>query len=518
MVDRSVLRGDAGSDDRVVLLSIRNHPWATVQFLARMLCRPERTVYRLVNRLEAAGYLQCMKLHAPDVRGCLYALNAQGIAFLAHQEGVSPAEYAWMWGCDPGSLGRAIVRVRKLVWARNLLTSLLGHGLCQIRWAVSPPPPEPWGTLVDAVAAVSVGSKEFRLLVVADIGGIPVLRLLRRLPRPSEGEILVIVSAGRWFWSLVGDGGGKVVRADVLSGEIVGWERAVGQPGLPFPAEFPRRRYRQDLLLGSILVDNRFGGVRTLDLLRQLSPDEWTLLGSVVAWPYSIDQVAVLLGWSLKRASAVAFRLRKKGVVLEVEKEKRKFLVPTPAGLGVLGSQWGLTPRQYARAMGWGEDGHVSWRAWKHYSLIAQIGVGLKRMEARLRGRGRLLFWDHEAAVPSYRYLVPDAMGMYLIGDRVCRFWVEVERGSAGRAIRRLRRHVRTSWLFDRLLVVCEVPSRAREVLLSMSHLDWARGRVAVASVVDLMRDGQIDPLRPVWWLVGGGPGFCFPDLERELS
>lgn len=502
---------------------LRDHPWLSVSQVAGLLGISMRTAYRHMALLMDEGLVQKTRVHFPDVRSDLYALSAQGMRYLAGKEDL--VEYGWKWGCDPWSLGRALVRIRRLSWARDLLAVLCRQGGCRLRWAVSPPPASLYGTLIDVVALVEVFPGKASLLQIgADIGGMPVGRLVRRIPAAGGGVLVIVTTPERAdFWTWWRDS--RRVEAMVLSVPLGKWEisgvlNALRHVASPDDVPFPRRRYRRSPFPpGSVLLDGRWGGNAVLDVFRKMTSDEWLFLNAVVSWPFPVWLVSRMLGWTPQRTSSVVCRLERKGLVAR----KGDFLVPR-LGLAVLGVQWGMPVHLYGPVRGWHGESHVSWRASGHSRLVALVGAGFKDLEIRMREKGlphALIAWDVEMAIPraSGRDVVPDAVGIYRAGERVYRFLVEVERSSASRLVRKLAGYQQTGIYYERLLAICASPSQVRNVLEASRGLIGLSGRLGVASLVDLADGEAIDVGRPVWWFPGRDrPTFCFPEIGEGSS
>ena len=121
--------------DRILGI-LRDHPWSSAWHLAELSQLPIRTVYRHLDEMARRGWIWSLQVGMPDVKGRIYAPGREGLIHLAGGRDLA-WPYAQRMGLDPLSLGKSLMRVRALTWARNWLVSVLQRG-GHLVWAVSP--------------------------------------------------------------------------------------------------------------------------------------------------------------------------------------------------------------------------------------------------------------------------------------------------------------------------------------------------------------------------------------------
>lgn len=231
-------------------------------------------------------------------------------------------------------------------------------------------------------------------------------------------------------------------------------------------------------------------------------------------------------------------------IVRDEEREEKRYVL-SPLGLELLAATRGMSPLAYGRARLWPVkyeeiDGKRTavlrtaryLLAWKHTLLVNEFFLGLRRLAEEqwrmLYRNHRLLIWD---SVECRRWfwddhrerqiLLPDAGGVYQIGQERYEFWLEMDRGHsiAGEHGRALRRKYERYYLYrhrpdaiyggslPRLFVVTRQAGRAHQVQRVIMALAKERREppllVYVATLDDLWRepewlsDGTLQP-RPM--------------------
>jgi hypothetical protein len=494
----------SGEGTEQLLHVVRDHPWCDAWQLAGLSGVPLRTVYRRLGEMGREGLVWSLRVGVPDVQGRLVAPGRRGLIRLAGGPRVAEG-YARAFGLDPMGLGRALLRVRALSWARNLLVSLLDRGQ-HLAWAISPArvPVGRRSLVLDArgVAAPWPGC-HVSFGVLADTGGIAVegwagwLRLFLSWAGAQDQEgggrpaLLVLTTyaaraaqlAALWRDLAAGRRGEAraqlfVAAVDELAAGQAGWVTCGGDrhylwegtrggpapPPRPWPEIEPGRGARGGGL-GACTLQGTLGGRRVLRAFRELSRGDWPVLEAVASWPLLRSaELAALLGRQAGQTARSTGRLVRLGVVEATElggREGQRRLHLSPAGIRLLAATHGMRGRRFGRARRWpvGQSGPVrlylgAYRyAVRHTLLAVEFVVGLRRLADWWWEAGylhRLVIWDSVECVRRYedvrgrrRFLVPDSGGVVQIGREVYPFLLEVDRdrGHRDRLVSKLRRY-----------------------------------------------------------------------------
>ncbi len=223
----------------------------------------------------------------------------------------------------------------------------------------------------------------------------------------------------------------------------------------------------------------------------------------------------------------------------EGQGEKRHVI--SHLGLDLLAATRGMPPLAYGRARLWpvGYEEQNGKRvvvlriaryllAYEHTLLINEFFLGLRRLAEeqwhRMHRNHQLLIWDSVECARWFwddrgrQRLLPDAGGVYQIGQEVYEFWLEVDRGHSvgGKHGQALRRKYERYYLYrrrpdalyggsmPRLLIVTRQIGRARQVRQTIMGLARERRepplRAYVSTLDDLWReperlpDGTVQP------------------------
>ena len=213
------------------------------------------------------------------------------------------------------------------------------------------------------------------------------------------------------------------------------------------------------------------------------------------------------------------------GDLPEMGQGERRYVI-SHLGLKLLARTHAMPPLVYGRARLWPVgyeeiDGRraVVLRiaryllAYQHTLLINEFFLGLRRLAEeqwhRLHRNHRLLIWDSVECARWFwddqgrQRLLPDAGGVYQIGQEVYEFWVEVDRGHSvgGKHGQALRRKYERYYLYRRrpdaiyggsmprlLVVTCQL-GRARQVRQVIVDLARERGEPPLRAYVATLDD-----------------------------
>jgi hypothetical protein len=480
-------------DIKQLLWALRDHPWADATHLSCLCGIPRRTTYRRLRSMQEDALVWKVSVGVPGVASSLHALGRKGIEALAGGSKLA-SRYARAFGLDASGLGRVVVRVEELTWARNLLTSLgkLGQS---IEWAVSPAFADSNGRSLpfSALACVSPIAGRYVLAgIIADTGGVTVgsleprlrkaLRWLGRVRGRGETGGVVVVTSNAYRAAQVG--GLAQYLGQKLGGDpwlyVAGVEHLAEEPrswlvpgggaavylweglragGICPEREWPvleRGKEARGGPVGTCMVPSYLGGKRVQKAFLDLKSGQWNMLRAVASWPLlRVSDLALLLSEPTGR---VAGRLGElggmdlvDGVDLDEADEEGNRYVLTPTGMKLMGATQGMRARKYAKSRLWpvGQTGPVKLRlgpyrrAQEHTAWALEFMAGLRALADQMWEEGyyhRLLVWDsHESAMWFWdddnrrRLIRPDGGGVYQIGTEMYRFVLEVDRDSGAK-------------------------------------------------------------------------------------